>query len=113
MAIKSTIPQVKPQVQPQQDKYPVMVLEGEYNGKPTLRVTNNEKNFKYDTFNGGASKLKNLFACDKDGDVVIATLAKWLVSKGVLTQDQLVTWFERLSQQLSDVVTGDSGFIPV
>jgi hypothetical protein len=110
MGVRSTIPTpvAKPQAAPQ--KYPMMVLEGEYQGKPTIRVTNNEKNFKWDTFNGGANKLKNLFADDKDGDVIIASLIGWLIKQGAMTQDEAVTWLERTSQQLSNTLAGN---IPV
>lgn len=94
------------------EKYPVEIIQGEYQGKPTLRVTTNPKNFKFDTFSGGATKLKNLFKSDKDGDVVIASLAKWLIEQGTMTQDELVSWFERLSAQISDSLSSDC-MIPV
>lgn len=99
------------QKQGQQEKYPVKVIGGEYNGKPTVRVTNNEKNYKYDAFSGGATKVKQLFATDVDGDVVMGKLAMFALSNGVVTKEDLVVWLEKMSQQITELIEDE--FIPV
>lgn len=106
MAIKSVKP-VATVVAPKVEKYPVSVLTTEYQGKPVIRVTNNESNYKYDAFSGGATKVRQLFASDADGDAVIATLAKWAVENKAITKEELVAWMERITSQLESVVTDE------
>jgi hypothetical protein len=99
------------QKQGQQEKYPVKVIGGEWEGRATVRVTNNEKNFKFDAFKGGATKVKQLFATDIDGDSVMGKLAMFALQNGVLTKEDLVVWLEKMSQQITELIEDE--FIPV
>lgn len=108
MAIKRTAPVVVATTAPV-DKYPVQVIEKEHEGKKFLRITNNENNFKYDGFSGGATKLKQLFSSDKEGDAVLASAAGWLIEQGGMTKEQLVSWYEKFSSQLEELI-GDDDF---
>ena len=86
------------------DKYPVKVIGGTWNGKPTVKLTNNESNYKYDAFSGGATKVKQLFATDADGDIAMAKLAMWALQNGAVTQDELVIWMEKLACQICELI---------
>lgn len=86
------------------EKYPIRVIEGDYQGKKFLRVTTNEQNHKFDAFSGGAGKIKTLFGIEKGGDAVLKLLAEWAIEEGQLTREQLIAWYEKFSSQLESMI---------
>lgn len=107
MGLKRVAPVAAPKAPVVAEKYPVAVMEKEHEGRKFLRITNNEQNFKYDGFSGGATKLKQLFAIDKEGDAVLCTAASWLLEQNGITKEQLVAWYEKFGRQLESLIQGD------
>lgn len=101
----------KPQSQTPVEKYPIHVMEKEYEGKEFLCVTTNPNNHKFAAFSGGAAKIKTLFGIEKGGDVVLKLLAEWAIEKGGINKQQLAEWFEKFSCQFNELL--DNEFIPV
>ncbi len=110
MPIQRTAP-APVKVQVQVDKYPIEVIEKEYEGKAFLCVTTNPNNHKFAAFSGGAAKIKTLFGIEKGGDVVLKLLAEWAMEKGGVTKEHLTAWFEKFSAQFTELL--DNEFIPV
>lgn len=106
MPIERSAPVVKTVVAPV-EKYPIRVIECDYQGKKFLRVTTNEQNHKFDAFSGGAGKIKSLFGIEKGGDAVLKLLAEWAIEQGGLTREQLIAWYEKFSSQLEGMIRGE------
>lgn len=113
MPIQRATPAPKAQAQAPVEKYPIHVMEKEYEGKEFLCVTTNPNNHKFAAFSGGAAKIKTLFGVEKGGDVVLKLLAEWAVEKGGLTKQQLVAWYEKFSSQFEQLISNDDEFQPV